>query len=178
MRSMPSRGRVPRLVTPDGRPSMSSSERLLMPENCGRNPRIPMPESTPAYWMTSTPAFFFMTSVRSAATVRSISVASITSTFCGVSVIRVSTLRPVTTTSSEKPPAASTNRRAGSAPVGGTVTCCTAAMNCGSSTVTVYGPSGRRPTLNSPSPFVVVVWRTRPLESAMLTRAPGKTASA
>ena len=77
MRSMSSSSSVARLVTPDGRPSMSSSERLLMPENCGRNPRMPMPESTPAYWMTSTPAFFFSTSVRSAATVRSMSVASI-----------------------------------------------------------------------------------------------------
>ena len=43
MRSTLSSSSVARLVTPDGRPSMSSSERLLMPENCGRNPRMPMP---------------------------------------------------------------------------------------------------------------------------------------
>ena len=41
-----------------------------------------MPDSTPVYWMTSTPAFFLSTSVRSAATVRSMSAASTTSIFC------------------------------------------------------------------------------------------------
>ena len=68
IRSTLSSSSVARLVTPDGRPSMSSSDRLLMPENCGRKPRMPMPESAPLYWTTSTPAFFFSTSVRSAAT--------------------------------------------------------------------------------------------------------------
>ena len=65
-----------------GRPSIDEQQGPLVdPDVCGRNPRMPMPDSAPVYWTTSTPAFFFSTSVRSAATVRSMSAASTTSIF-------------------------------------------------------------------------------------------------
>src|SRR5262245_64514730 len=75
IRSTFSNSKVARLVTPEGRPSRRSSDRLLIPENCGLNPRMPIPESAPLYWTTSTPAFFLSRSVRSAATDRLISYA-------------------------------------------------------------------------------------------------------
>ena len=107
-----------------------------MPENCGRKPRMPMPDSTPLYWITSTPAFFLSTSVRSAAIVRSMSVASTTSIFCGVSASRDAMRLPVTTTSSEKPPGRSTMRSAGAPADVGIVTRTRAGTNSGSSAPT------------------------------------------
>jgi hypothetical protein len=85
MRSMEFRSMVARLVAPAGRPSMSSSVCLAMPLNCGRKPRMPMPESSPGYWITSSAACFLSTSASSSAGVRSRSRCPITSIFCGSS---------------------------------------------------------------------------------------------
>jgi hypothetical protein len=91
-----------------------------MPEVSGRKPRIPIPDSTPLYCTTSTPEFFFRRSVMSAATDRSISFASITSIFCGVSDRRASTRRPVTTSASTRPATSMVRCIGGTAPSGDT----------------------------------------------------------